>query len=84
MLIGDTNCDWSAATLLIREVCMLKVIEDLTNKPEWWLKVRDADIAARWKAEALALDWPAYRANADFTPAMADAVSAPMLPCARW
>ncbi|KND92733.1 hypothetical protein TOPH_02886 [Tolypocladium ophioglossoides CBS 100239] len=73
VLMGDQNQDWAAATVLIREVCMLKVIEDLTNKPEWWRKVRDPEIAARWKAEALAMDWPAYREHADFTPAMADA-----------
>ncbi|PNY19946.1 Uncharacterized protein TCAP_07436 [Tolypocladium capitatum] len=73
VLMGDHDHDWAAATLLIREVCMLKVVEDLTNKPEWWLKVRDPDIAAKWKAEALAMDWPAYREHADFTPAMADA-----------
>lgn len=73
--MGDCDRDWAAATLLIREVCMLRVVEDLTNKPEWWRKVRDPDVAARWKAEALAMDWPAYREHADFTPAMADAVS---------
>lgn len=66
---------WAARTLLIREICMLAAVEELTNKPEWWLKCRDPDIAARWKEEALALDWASIRTHADFTPAMADAVS---------
>jgi len=41
--------EWKAKTLTIRETCMLKVMEDLTNKPEWWLKVNDPEIAAKWK-----------------------------------
>ncbi|PHH75721.1 hypothetical protein CDD82_4316 [Ophiocordyceps australis] len=73
VLMGDQYKDWAAATLLIREVCMLKMIEDLTNKPDWWLKVHNPHIAARWKREALAMNWPAYRDHADFTPNMADA-----------
>ncbi|KAH8170705.1 WD40 repeat 2 [Sarocladium implicatum] len=65
---------WTARTLSIREVCMLAAVEELTNKPEWWIKCRDPEIAARWKDEALALDWASIRTHADFTPAMADAV----------
>lgn len=75
VLMGDSEDGWRAATLLIREFCMLKVIEDLTNKPEWWRKVRDLEIVAKWKTEILAVDWPAYHEHADFTPKMADAVS---------
>lgn len=74
IFMGDEERDWSAATLLIREVCMLKMIDQLTDKPEWWLKVRDPDITAKWKAEALEMDWAAYRQHGDFTTAMADAV----------
>ncbi|KAM4065941.1 WD40 repeat 2 [Hirsutella rhossiliensis] len=73
VLVGDGDQNWAARTLLIREVCMLKLIEDITNKPEWWRKVRDPIIAANWKKEACQLDWRAYRRHADFTPAMADA-----------
>lgn len=75
ILIGDSDLDWAASTLTIREVCMLRLIEELTNKPGWWTKVRDPDIASKWKAEALATDWAAYQKYADFTPAVADAVS---------
>lgn len=66
---------WRAATLLIRESCMLKLVDTLSDKPDWWLKVRDPDITNKWKQEALAMDWKLYREYADFTPAMADAVS---------
>lgn len=75
VLIGVHEWDWKAATLLIREVCMLKFIEDLTNKTEWWIKVQSSQIADKWKQEALQMDWKAYRQHADFTPAMADSVS---------
>ncbi|KAH0493357.1 hypothetical protein TgHK011_000031 [Trichoderma gracile] len=73
VLIGVHGYDWKAATLLIREVCMLKFIEELTNKPLWWEKVWIPDIADQWKREALQMNWEEYRAFADFTPAMADA-----------
>lgn len=54
---------------------MLKVIEELTNKPEWWRKVNDPDIAAKWVKEAMAMPWAEYRRNGDFTQLMANAVS---------
>ncbi|TFA99926.1 hypothetical protein CCMA1212_008338 [Trichoderma ghanense] len=73
VLIGVDGYDWKAATLLIREVCMLKFMEELTNKPQWWEKVWDVDIVEKWKQEALQMNWEEYRAFADFTPAMADA-----------
>lgn len=78
-VLGTEEEGWKASTLLIREVCMLAAIEELTNKPEWWLKCRDPEITARWKEEALAMDWAAIRRHADFTPAMADAVSSIVL-----
>lgn len=53
---------------------MMKVVEELTNKPGWWLKVHDPEITEKWKKEALEMDWPSYRRYADFTPAMAEAV----------
>ncbi|KHN95571.1 uncharacterized protein MAM_06628 [Metarhizium album ARSEF 1941] len=70
ILVGDQDSGWKAATLLIRELCMLKGI---TDKPEWWRKVRDPAISARWKDEMLAVNGPEYHAHADFTPRMADA-----------
>ena len=38
MLTGpdpDISREWSASTLLNREVCLLSVVEKLTNKPDW-------------------------------------------------
>ncbi len=67
--------DYRAVTLLLREACMLKLMEELSNKPEWWAKVHNEDIVAKWKAEALAMDWDAFHQFADFTPQMFDAVS---------
>ncbi|KAM0545172.1 hypothetical protein ACHAPJ_011439 [Fusarium lateritium] len=72
VIIGDPEGGWKADTLTIREVCMLKVIEDLTNKPEWWLKVNDPDISAKWMKEAMEMPWAEFRQNADFTKAMAE------------
>jgi hypothetical protein len=72
---GEGEGDWRASTLTIREVCMIKVIEDLTNKPEWWIKVNDDEITAKWKKEAMEMPWGEYRVYGDFTHAMADAVS---------
>ncbi|KAH8176498.1 WD40 repeat 2 [Sarocladium implicatum] len=70
--------EWAAATLLNREVCMLSVLEKLTNKPDWWVKCRDDEVAERWKSEMLQMDWPAVLGleHADFTASMADAVIA--------
>ncbi|KAF7554625.1 hypothetical protein G7Z17_g2757 [Cylindrodendrum hubeiense] len=65
--------EWAAATLLLREICMLKVIEDITNKPDWWIKVSDEEIVAKWRNEAIAMPWTDYHEYADFTEKMADA-----------
>ncbi|RFU73590.1 wd40 repeat 2 [Trichoderma arundinaceum] len=73
VLIGVHSYDWKAATLVIREVCMLKYIEELTNKSRWWEKVFNPEIANKWKQEALQMNWEEYRPHADFTPTMADA-----------
>ncbi|KAM0460202.1 hypothetical protein ACHAPV_004991 [Trichoderma viride] len=73
VLIGAEGYDWKAATLLIREVCMLKFVEEITNKAQWWEKVFNPQIAEKWKQEALEMNWKEYRDYADFTPAMADA-----------
>ncbi|KPM45199.1 hypothetical protein AK830_g1423 [Neonectria ditissima] len=71
-LVG-LDSDFKANTLTNRELCMLRFIEEITNKPDWWIKVRDEAIATKWKAEALELDWGKYLKYGDFTSAMADA-----------
>lgn len=73
-VFGTEEEGWKATTLLVREVAMMGAIEEITNKPEWWLKCREPEVAKKWKEEALALDWSTIRQHADFTPAMADAV----------
>ncbi|KAK6445204.1 hypothetical protein FP744_10001452 [Trichoderma asperellum] len=73
VLISSEDYDWSAATLLIREVCMLKFVEEITNKAQWWEKVFNPQIAEKWTQEALEMNWKEYRNYADFTPAMAEA-----------
>ncbi len=51
------NCFGSdSEMLLVREVAMMIVMERLTDKPNWHVKVFDDEIAGKWKAEALA--WP--------------------------
>ncbi|VUC20371.1 unnamed protein product [Clonostachys rosea] len=72
VLVGDRDLDWLANTLLIREACMLELMETLTNKPEWWVKVFDSEITSKWKMEALGMDWGQYLEHADFTPNMVD------------
>ncbi|KAI8667366.1 hypothetical protein LRP88_00882 [Fusarium phalaenopsidis] len=70
-LVGDHT--WCAVTLTIRERCMLKFIEDITNKPEWWIKVQDPEISARWAKEVLEMPWTEFHEHASFSEAMADA-----------
>jgi len=55
--------------LLVREVAMMQVMERLTDKPDWHIKVFNDEIAEKWKVEALA--WPNHDlwrriANIDF------------------
>ncbi|OAA72249.1 hypothetical protein ISF_01322 [Cordyceps fumosorosea ARSEF 2679] len=73
VLVAEKEEGWKADTLLIREYCMLQAVESLTNKPEWWSKVRDPEIAAKWKAEMLVMPWNQFHEHADFTANMADA-----------
>lgn len=50
------NCYGSESEmLLVREVAMMMVMESITDKPDWHVKVFDAEITNKWKAEALAL-----------------------------
>lgn len=66
---------WTAVTLTVRERCMLKFIEDITNKPEWWVKVQDPEISARWAREVLEMPWTEFHQYGNFSESMADAVS---------
>ncbi|KAI6782114.1 uncharacterized protein J7T54_002351 [Emericellopsis cladophorae] len=77
-LSDDHGYSWKARTLLHREIAMLQVMEELTNKPDWWRKVRDSTITDKWKKDVIALgqsgDWASKLAPEGFTRNMADAV----------
>ncbi|EIM84073.1 uncharacterized protein STEHIDRAFT_140990 [Stereum hirsutum FP-91666 SS1] len=52
---GDTLCFRTSTTLLtLREITMMRLMNQLTDKPLWEEKVFDDNITAKWKAEALA------------------------------
>jgi hypothetical protein len=40
--------------LPVRKVAMILVMDRLTNKPDWHVKVFNKDITIRWRQEALA------------------------------
>jgi hypothetical protein len=48
---------WTHDVLTIRERCMLYVIDRLTDKVEWERKVNDEEVVAKWRQEAMELDW---------------------------
>lgn len=39
--------------LYIRELAMMDIMEKLTDKPGWYEKILDDEIAAKWRQEAL-------------------------------
>lgn len=48
------NCVGSDSDMLpVREVAMMNIMDQLTDKPDWHQKVFDDDIVAKWKREAL-------------------------------
>lgn len=51
--------DWQASTLTWAESAILWFIDQITNKPDWHVKVFNDEIVSKWKAEVLAVDWPA-------------------------
>ncbi|KAH7144578.1 hypothetical protein B0J13DRAFT_585273 [Dactylonectria estremocensis] len=52
---------------------MIRLVEDITNKPEWWRKINDPEIAAKWAKEALEMPWSEYVKYGHFEKSMADA-----------
>ncbi|KPM39634.1 hypothetical protein AK830_g6934 [Neonectria ditissima] len=72
-ILNGPGAGWEAATLTIREVCMLRLMEDITDKPDWWRKVNDPEIVAKWKKEALKMPWPEYVDYGHFDDAMFEA-----------
>lgn len=48
-------CGSQSLPLPVREVAMMSVMEALTDKPDWHIKVNDDSIISKWRAEALAM-----------------------------
>jgi hypothetical protein len=48
---------WNHDLMTVRERCMLFFVNSITDKPEWYRKVHDEEIVAKWEQEAKALDW---------------------------
>ncbi|KAK2007608.1 hypothetical protein LZ32DRAFT_632174 [Colletotrichum eremochloae] len=72
---GDTFpsaiVDWRASTLTWLELAMLWFMEQITNKPDWHVKVFNQDIVSKWKTEVMAVDWTAlHLEHAQFNDAM--------------
>ncbi|KAF2628312.1 hypothetical protein BU25DRAFT_420802 [Macroventuria anomochaeta] len=55
--IGAHGGCYAATTdpLPVREVAMMSVMESLTDKPDWHVKVYNEEIVAKWRAEALSI-----------------------------
>lgn len=52
---GDFHCYGNYSDILcVRETAMMMVMELLTDKPDWHLKVFDEEIVEKWRQEALA------------------------------
>lgn len=48
------ECPGSAADLLqVREVAMMTLMDRLTDKPDWTEKIKDGQIVAKWREEAM-------------------------------
>lgn len=45
--------EWKSNTLTVRELAMLAFINDITDKPDWNVKIHDEAIVAKWRAEAV-------------------------------
>ena len=50
LAIGDQP--WTSNGVTLREQRMLDFISQITDKPDWEVKVFDEDIVSRWRAEA--------------------------------
>ncbi|KAF3801949.1 hypothetical protein GCG54_00015172 [Colletotrichum gloeosporioides] len=44
-------------------IAILWFVEKITNKPDWYVKVFDEQIVAKWKQEVMAVDWKAVGLN---------------------
>lgn len=61
--------DWLAVSLTLRELNMLQLMNQITDKPDWHRKVFNAELIEKWGQEATDAE------NMDFTDNMLDYVS---------
>jgi hypothetical protein len=45
--------DWDQNWLTVREIAMLRLMNDITDKPQWNVDIFDDAVVAEWTAEAL-------------------------------
>ncbi len=50
LAVGDRP--WTSNGVTLREQRMLDFVSQITDKPDWEVKVFDEDIVSRWRAEA--------------------------------
>ncbi|PPQ78623.1 hypothetical protein CVT25_010587 [Psilocybe cyanescens] len=61
LLIDFDNAELPITTL--REITMLRFMDDITDKPEWNIHINDPEVSAKWREEAVS-------SSDDFTPNM--------------
>lgn len=53
---AHVKCEGATSDVLpVRELAMLSIMESLTDKPDWHVKVYDDEIVETWRTEALAI-----------------------------
>ncbi|KKA25905.1 hypothetical protein T310_0108 [Rasamsonia emersonii CBS 393.64] len=55
-LLFPSALDDFASLITLREIAMLRIMDKITDKPQWDVKVFDEDIVKKWKEEALRND----------------------------
>ena len=63
---SDAVMDWYGQALTVRELKMIELMNQITEKPDWNRKVFDENITQKWRQEALDAE------NVDVTEKMLD------------
>lgn len=61
---------WQHAVMTNRDRCMLALVNELSDKPDWTRKVFDKAIVEKWKEEALTMGWEKVVEYGDMSPEM--------------
>ena len=54
--VGNAVLDWAGDILTVRELNMMAIMDNITDKPDWDEKVFDETIIQNWRQEALATE----------------------------